>query len=270
MTEHPLPIAPLGFVPQSIVWIRLVLLGVLLTTALPFIGVLALMMPQKPTRTRQWVFGWLYKAAGIRLRIQGNPSQNPTLFVSNHTSYLDIILLGHLLKGRFVSKQEVKHWPIIGWVAACTGTLFISRKPQKALEERGLLRGVFASGESLILFPEATSTAGTSVLPFKSAFFDILFGEGAPSSGVQPVTLVYGTLNGIPMGRFLRHLYGWPAKVPLKSHLLQILRLGSVTVDVIFHNPLSPENFSSRKDLAMKAHATVLEGFSQTPEIPEP
>ena len=132
MTEHPLPIAPLGFVPQSIVWIRLVLLGVLLTTALPFIGVLALIMPQKPTRTRQWVFGWLYKAAGIRLRIQGNPSQNPTLFVSNHTSYLDIILLGHLLRGRFVSKQEVKHWPIIGWVAACTGTLFISRKPQRA------------------------------------------------------------------------------------------------------------------------------------------
>ncbi|NNC99252.1 MAG: 1-acyl-sn-glycerol-3-phosphate acyltransferase [Gammaproteobacteria bacterium] len=108
---------------------------------------------------------------GLRVAFSGEMSrQKPTLFVSNHISYLDVFVLGGI-RAFFIAKSEVASWPILGHLARFQNTLFFERAAGKARHQLSKMQNHLSRGTSLILFPEGTSTEGTHVEPFKSSLF---------------------------------------------------------------------------------------------------
>jgi len=209
---------------------------------------------------------------GFRIAAKGAPSERgPTLFVVNHVSYTDITILGALIKGSFVAKSEVARWPLFGVLAKLQRTVFIERRVHRAAAQRSAIASRLASGDGLILFPEGTSSDGNRVLPFKSALFSTAVGEagGAPVV-VQPISLAYVRLNGVPMGRLYRPFFAWYGDMEMAPHLWMLLGFGIVTVSVEFHEPVSAAAFPSRKALAAHCQAVIAEGVARALSGREP
>ncbi len=201
---------------------------------------------------------------GIRLKVYGKRSHDrPTLFVSNHSSYLDIMILGGLIPGSFVAKAEVATWPFFGLLAKLQETVFVDRKVGSAREQRASLLQRLEAGDSLILFPEGTSSDGNRTLPFKSALFavaDLRIGD-VPLT-VQPVSVSATALDGIPLGRMMRSLYAWYGDMALLPHMWRVAGAGQITVVVQFHPPLTIESMGSRKALAERCWRQVADGVA--------
>ena len=112
------------------------------------------------------------RIAGLRVRVRGAPAlSGPTLFVANHVSYLDIVVLGSLLDAGFVAKSEVAAWPLIGWLARIGRTVFGARRAASCAGQCNALAERLSAGQSLILFAEGTSSDGGRVLPFETSLF---------------------------------------------------------------------------------------------------
>ncbi|MDE1902762.1 MAG: 1-acyl-sn-glycerol-3-phosphate acyltransferase, partial [Alphaproteobacteria bacterium] len=165
---------------------------------------------------------------GIAIERRGVPSPaRPTLFVANHTSYLDIEILGAAIPGSFVSKADVDGWPLFGWLARLQRTVFIDRKRRSVARQRDALSARLHAGDQLILFPEGTSGDGQRLLPFKSALFAaVTESDGAGDIAVQPVSVAYLRLDGMPLGRSYRPLFAWYGDMDLAPHLWSVLGLG--------------------------------------------
>jgi len=202
---------------------------------------------------------------GIDIATVGAMSRHrPTLFVSNHTSYIDITVLGALIPGSFVAKAEVAKWPLYGWLAKLQRTVFVDRKRNTAHTQRDQLQQRLAVGDNLILFPEGTSNDGNRVLPFRSALLSVAEAASADAPLViQPVSVAYVALNGIPMGHGLRPLVAWYGDMTLGPHLWQFSRLGKVTAVVEFHAPVDLKDAGSRKDLARYCLTAVSDGVER-------
>jgi 1-acyl-sn-glycerol-3-phosphate acyltransferase len=201
---------------------------------------------------------------GFDVRVHGEQSTaQPTLFVSNHVSYTDILVLGSLIEGSFIAKAEVSDWPFFGALSRMARTVFVVRRGPRAAEQRDEIAARLAEKDNLILFPEGTSNDGLHVLPFKSALFAVA--EATPEHSpltVQPVSIAYTRLDGIPLNRILRPHFAWYGDMTLLPHLLTLLGLGRVTVHVIFHPPIAGDAFPSRKVLAHQCRRLIVEGVN--------
>jgi 1-acyl-sn-glycerol-3-phosphate acyltransferase len=137
-----------------------------------------------------------YKSLNIELVIKGSPTSEPALWVCNHISWLDILLLAGNNCVDFMAKSEVADWPIIGSIVRRTGTLFIDRdnkfKAYKALPE---LQQRLESGKSVLIFPEGTTSTGEFCLPFKPMFYQAAIRSNML---IQPVSLKYEHIDGSP------------------------------------------------------------------------
>ena len=202
---------------------------------------------------------------GIDIVTVGTMSRNrPTLFVSNHTSYIDITVFGALIPGSFVAKAEVAQWPLYGWLAKLQRTVFVDRKRNTAHLQRDQLQQRLAAGDNLILFPEGTSNDGNRVLPFRSALLSVAEASSPEAPLViQPVSVAYVALNGIPMGHGLRPLVAWYGDMTLGPHLWQFSRLGKVTAVVEFHPSVDLKDAGSRKDLTRYCLTAVANGVER-------
>ena len=199
------------------------------------------------------------KIIGLKIDRIGDISKDKkVLFVSNHLSYFDIIILGSLIPGRFIAKSEVASWPIFGFLSKITRTIFIQRDRKASLEQVRLIKEQLDRYGKLILFPEGTSSDGRRVLPFKTPLFDAAV---LTNSIVQPITIRYTHLNGIPVGYSNRSLFGWYGDMDLGPHLWNALSLGVFTVEVVFHEPIRADQFSNRKKLAVYCQKTVTKGL---------
>lgn len=146
-----------------------------------------LTMEQQHRRTEQWARS-LLALLGIELRVQGEPPPHgPVLLAANHISWLDIVVLlaaGHC---RFVSKADVKHWPLIGMLATAAGTLYIERESRRdAMRVVHHMAERLQAGDVLAVFPEGTTSDGLSLLPFHANLFQAAIAAKAP---VLPVAL---------------------------------------------------------------------------------
>jgi 1-acyl-sn-glycerol-3-phosphate acyltransferase len=138
--------------------------------------------PPMQVRTR-----WLSRCSRRTLRVfdiefkaEGLPP-NTGLMVSNHLSYLDILVYSSLTEGTFVSKSEVRHWPVFGWFARMSGTIFVRRtRRMEAVSAGQEIRRVLDQGQLVILFPEGTSTNGSEILPFKSSLLEPATNHNTP------------------------------------------------------------------------------------------
>ena len=212
--------------------------------------------------------------AGIDVSVHGTPIvDRPALMVSNHASYLDIVVLGSLLPCSFVSKAEVRSWPAFGFLAVLQRTVFIERDRRKAAEHTEEMHRRLSEGGCLVIFPEGTSTDGARVLPFKSTLFQAASIE-LPETGqieVQPISIAYSRLDGMPMGRALRSYYTWYGDMDLAPHLIDLLGIGSLGIDVVFHPPVRMKELGDRKALAAHAHHATAMGVEQALKgTPEP
>jgi 1-acyl-sn-glycerol-3-phosphate acyltransferase len=212
-----------------------------------------------------WYHRRCCRILGIRIERRGRQSRTrPTLYVSNHTSYLDITVLGALIPGSFVAKAEVARWPLFGWLAKLQRTVFVERRVSRTADQRGALMTRLEAGDSLILFPEGTSDDGNRVLPFKSGLLSAAAcrPHGEPLV-VQPVSVSYTRLDGLPLGRHLRPLFAWYGDMSMAPHLWQLTGLGRLTVVVHFHPPVHLADFASRKALSDHCQREVAAGVAR-------
>ncbi len=204
------------------------------------------------------------RICGLKVAIRGEMTKShPTLFVVNHCSYLDIFVIGGLIRGAFVAKTEVRGWPVIGYMSTLAYTVYVDRRARFAKDQRDDMMGRLKNGDNLILFPEGTSSDGHRTLPFKSALFSTaeLRIDGKPIT-VQPVSIAYTHLDGMPLGRNLRAFYAWYGEMDLLSHIWKVLGLGQATATVEFHAPVTMDQFGSRKTLAAHCEEEVANGLS--------
>lgn len=224
----------------------------------------------------------LCRVGGIRVRVAGAPAATdgrPVVFVANHSSWADILVLGATLEACFVSKAEVGTWPLIRTVARLGRTVFVSRRRSETGRERDELAARLAAGDSIILFPEGTTSDGGRILPFRSALLGMVE-TGPEAKGpplVQPISLVFDRLDGLPVGRINRAHFAWYGDMAIAGHAWTLLSRRSSGATVLLHPPLDPGSFPSRKALADAAFeavdagaAALRQGRPFPPEAPSP
>lgn len=143
-----------------------------------------------PARRQQRVGWWsrrMLHMLGITLASRGTPRGGATLLVANHVSWLDILAINAVQPARFVSKADVRGWPLIGWLVACGGTLFIERERKRdALRVVHQVAEALQQGQVVAVFPEGTTSEGHDLLPFHANLLQAAISTGTP---IQPVAL---------------------------------------------------------------------------------
>jgi 1-acyl-sn-glycerol-3-phosphate acyltransferase len=201
---------------------------------------------------------------GIRVHEIGKRSpDSPLLILANHASWLDILVITSLTPAVFVAKKEVAGWPVFGWLAKLQRTVFIDRERRhrtgaatQEIAER--LNG----GDAVVLFAEGTSSDGNRILPFRSALIGAVHHVIGSSTHhervtVQPLSLAYVNLNGLPLGRTFRSRVAWYGDADLIPHLIGVCSAGAVDVVVSWGEPISYDMNADRKDIARVAEQAV-------------
>lgn len=201
---------------------------------------------------------------GFAVRTLGTPAGGvSTLYVANHVSYTDIAVLGSVLKASFIAKSEVAGWPLFGQLAKLQRSIFIDRQARSAALQLNAVAQRLAEGGALILFAEGTSGDGNRVLPFKTTLFAAAeMPTPAGAVAVQPVSVAYTRLDGIPIGRLYRPFFAWYGSMTLAPHLWTMLGLGVVEVVVEFHPATTLALCGSRKALAQYCRARIAGGMA--------
>ena len=251
---------PGSFSPRA--WIRIIL--VWLQTATVVYGLLVLFWL---VRAAEWPFGRpvtpeitriacgaSLRLMGLRLRTHGTPMKAAGAVVANHVSWLDIFALNAKQRVFFVAKSEVKLWFGIGILAKTTDAVFIERDRRKAREQQELFASRFRRGDTLLFFPEGTSTDGRQVLPFKSTLFSALFHkEMTGGLMVQPVTVNYEA----PPGE-RSDFYGFWGSMSFRDHIFRVISVPrGGAVELIYHRPVPTSRFRDRKELARHCEETI-------------
>lgn len=206
---------------------------------------------------RIW-FAGVYMIMGVKISLHGECSRaRPLLFVSNHTSYIDVFILGGLLPMSFTPKSETASWPVIGFLCKIAGCLFIDRRPRAIQTHQKELSAALKQGRRICLFPEGTTGLGDHVLPFRAGLLSIAEKEAAPTLTVQPVTLVYTQLEGKTLTPQTRPNIAWVGDDALIPHLWKAFGYRSMAVEVHFLEPLSQMQRLARKDIAQHAQAAI-------------
>lgn len=194
---------------------------------------------------------------GLKLKVIGKQSYNSTIYVSNHISWTDILVIQSVLDIIFVAKSDVKKMPGLGFLASIANTVFIDRNPQKISMDSFILRKKIENGELICFFPEGTSTDGLRVLKFKSGFFQLLFdkiyNKNTYIKKVQPLSIYYKVYNK----NLSKDFYGWWGSMGIISHITKILCLSYGSVELKFHDPLNSEEFNDRKEISLAAENTI-------------
>ena len=221
---------------------RLLVYGSFTLTLMPLQALAVTLGWSLRKRLPHWYHRKCCRILGFEVEQRGTPAEHrPRLFVCNHVSYLDITVLGALIAGSFVAKSEVAAWPFFGWLAKLQETVFVVRDRQKIKSQSDEISERLVAGDDLILFPEGTSSDGNMVLPFKSALLSAAERYAAETGlVVQPVTIAYTRLDGLPMGRYLRPFFAWYGDMALAPHLWRAVGMGRLTVMVQFHAPVDP------------------------------
>ena len=199
---------------------------------------------------------------GLKLKVIGKQSYNSTIFVSNHISWTDILVIQSVLDIIFVAKSDVKKMPGLGFLAGIANTVFIYRNPQKISKDSLILKKKIEKGELICFFPEGTSTDGLRVLKFNSGFFQLLFdgiyNQNKYIKKVQPLSIYYKVHNK----NLSKDFYGWWGNMSIISHITKILCLSSGSVELKFHDSLNSEEFNDRKEIALAAENTIAKYIS--------
>lgn len=195
-----------------------------------------------------WWFSRASKILDLDVHQYGYPQKTTTLFIANHISFLDIIVLAAITPARFLSKETLRYWPIIGFITSRTGTVFIERGNRNVIHKTIHAMGnVLQQEHSLVIFPEGTTTLGNSVNKFNSGIFQAAINTSKP---IQPVALRY-VRNGKP-NRTVAYIDSDNFIVTL----IKIMAQTKIEVQLCFCNVIDSEQYT-RTELAINSHAII-------------
>lgn len=207
----------------------------------------------------------ILRRLSISLTVEGSP-QTRGLVVSNHLSYLDVLLFGASCGPGghggaasgcyiFVAKSEVRHWPLFGGLARCGGTVFVERgRGIQAAEAAQLIEGALSERVPVLLFPEGTSSDGSSVLPFRSALFEPAIRAGAC---VTPAAIGYRSDQSRE-----REIAYW-GKMEFAPHLFRTLRLRGLAAEIRFGEPIVFDDRKQAANTTWQEVTALREGYAQ-------
>ena len=199
----------------------------------------------------------------VRVHVHGEPVCNrAVLFVSNHVSWADIVVIGSISPVAFVAKREVRDWPLVGITAEVQRTVFVDRtRRHQAVEAVNEIVNRLHGGTSVVLFAEGTSSDGNRVLPFRSALLGAVE-EAAIRGGpdgilLQPMSITYTGQQGIPMGRQHRPLVAWYGDLDFIPHIKTFIERGAVDANVSYGEPVRTDGTVDRKTMTKQLEDSV-------------
>ena len=187
--------------------------------------------PVLGSRPRQWLIRhWsraLMACCGVKIHCRGQPKrEGAVLWVANHVSWVDIFVMDSVRAVSFIAKSDIRKWPLIGWLVAGAGTLFIERGRRHAVRAVGhQMNTRFAKGEAVGLFPEGTTSMGLDVAPFHASLFEPALRAGVD---VQPVALLF-LHRGERTSR-----YAFVGEQTLVHNIWNLLTATGTVVEVVF------------------------------------
>ena len=188
-----------------LIFLRLIIFLLLILALLPFQFIIVFFI-----KNYAYIIPYFYhkiclRIFGIKIKTFGKVSINfPILLISNHASYLDIIILGSLFKTSFIAKKEISKWPLLGILAKLQNTIFIDRRVSSLKNQENQIIKHLNEKKNLVIFPEGTSSDGNRVLPFKSSLFNIFEINLNSKIFIQTMTIVYKKINGASLNRIDR------------------------------------------------------------------
>lgn len=214
-----------------------------------------------PRVRKRWMDGvyrrwgrWMTRVLGARVTIDGARPEPPFLLVSNHLSYIDILVLAGATGGVFIAKAEIDGWPIFGLACRSVDTIFVNRESRRDVVRVGeLIQETLDKGTGVVLFAEGTTSQGATVEPFRTP---LLASAAAAGLQVHHATLSYHTPDGT---KAAVDSVCWWGDMELWPHLWQLVRLPAFYATVKFGR--KPIHDPDRKRLAQQLHQAILERF---------
>lgn len=209
----------------------------------------ACQLVRRPSPFPTWFLGTAGWICGARVEIIGTPLRRDVFFISNHVSWVDILVLAGASGTAFVAKHELSEVPVIGWLCRLNRTVFVKRENRMGVTAQiDALRDALAQNWSITVFPEGTTTDNRSLLPFKTSLLSLL---EPPPSGVmvQPVMLDYGGAG---------EDIGWIGDESGANNARRVLaRRGHFRVRIHFLAPFSSVEVSGRKAIGARAREAI-------------
>ncbi len=237
--------------PNARVVARLVLLVLSLVIAVALHGLWRLV--RAPSPWPRLYLGLAARLFGARPRIIGHPLRRDVVFLSNHLSWMDILLLAGATGSAFVAKAELRSVPLIGWMCTLNRTIFVRRGDRMGVAAQvAELRDALAGAWAVAIFPEGTTGDGVTLLPFKGALLAAL---DPPPEGlmIQPVRIDYGDATSE---------LAWIGDEPGQHHAMRVLRRpGRFTATLHFLEPFAPTG--GRKAIAAEARRRIEAGVTR-------
>lgn len=198
---------------------------------------------------------------GVRVELRGVPSKDrPLLFIANHSSWLDHLILSSTTPLVFIAKKEIASWPVFGTLAKLQRSVFVDRARR---QETGAVNEEISSrltgGDPVVLYGEGTTGDGNRVLPFRSALLGAMsmtVGEGQ-TGYLQPVSIAYTRLQGLPMGRQHRPVAAWFGDTSITKHIGRVLKIGGIDAVVTFGSAIAVTLEMDRKAVAKSLELSV-------------
>ena len=268
-------------------WRGMAVLVSFFALTLPLMPVQAIFVKFFPGLARlfpHWYHRQVCRLIGVRLSVHGSIDRNrPVLLVANHTSWLDIPVLSAVAPLSFVAKREVGSWPFVSSLARLQRTVFVDRQRRLDVDKSTTeITRRLATGDTIVLFAEGTSSDGNRVMPFKTSLFasakppikkhldqtrvraktgqsqDRQSSTSDPVNAVvQTLSIVYTKLHGIPISRADRAHIGWYGDMEMQSHAWDLLKAGPLDVDIRISAPVPLNEYSDRKVLARASETLV-------------
>jgi len=204
-----------------------------------------------------WPSRFLYGIAwisNVRIVTEGIRLKEDVFYVSNHSSWLDIPIIGGITRSAFISQDGIANWPVIGWLARLNNTIFVSRNDRASVTKQVEIIGeALKEHQPVTIFPEGTTTDTTSLLPFKPTLFEVL---APPPRGirVQPILLDFcGEGPEI----------AWVGEESAPHNAWRLLcRRDVIPVRILFLDPFDPADCNDRKEIAATSREQIRRALS--------
>ncbi len=230
-------------------------------------AIISLWLPSERKRKRLGQILGFYSRAGlrvlnIRVAVKGKWSQSSGLYVCNHVSYLDILILSSSIPVCYVTSIEVRDMPVLGFLSRLANCLYVERRSKQNLGlEVSEITQALKEGTDVVVFPEATSTNGDTVLRFRSPLFSAATGSGKP---VYPLCLRYVRINGEKFNVGNRDLVCWYGDMKFLNHLWSVAKCRDIFVDLHVLDSTQNTQAYANIELANKSYDSVYQCYTAT------
>ncbi|WP_454886778.1 lysophospholipid acyltransferase family protein [Sphingomonas oryzagri] len=238
-------------------WGRLALIVALLATHILLHGLWRL--ARLPSPWPRLFLRRAARAAGADVYVEGQPLSRDVLYVANHLSWLDILVIAGATGSRFIAKDEVRDTPGLGLLAGLNDTVYVARTERgKVHEQAEMVRIALAESKPITLFPEGGTGPGTGVGPFRASLLAALL-PPRPGIRLQPIALDFGVET---------RAVSWPNENGTGTEVMRILAMpGRRTVTLRFLDPIDPAAMPDRKQLATATRGKICAALGESASL---